>query len=738
MNNPERSCPAWLSRGLFALPALAVLTLIGYVVHFQWRTPALDFSFDGRSGRVYTVPPDSYADWAGLWPDDVIVAVDGFPFVAWVVPQVGVSTVEIERDGRPLALEMPIFPLAKLNWPSLTSAVVVALIFWGVGVLLLWRQFQRADVRLLFLLAQIFAAAVLLLLSQPGRWLTPPWTMSLCVACFHIAAPLLVHHLTTFPATVGSPRQRRWGLRLLYGLALVGIVGALSSHTKWVRLSVLYTTVEIGAAIGILVYVYARRAAPGDRRRLRLIVFGNVMAAAPPTLFYLLPAIVGSTYRMPKWTMGLFLICAPLSYLYATVRHNLFGIDRLLNRALVYALLSLGILLLYLGPFLLIYRLTPGDWLAQAMVAAGLTLLVGLAFDWSRRRVQRLVDRLFYGGWYDYPGVVETVSAALARALNREQLSEVLTRQVPELMQLRPGYLWIGAPDETLPPEPAGLHLRFTFSLEGRRCAAWTVEPRRDGEDFAAPDHRILKTLADQAEVALNNVLLVETLRRQLDEIRETQRQLFRSREEERARLARDLHDGPIQLLVGLNMQLGLLLTAGERENLSVAEELQAMRAEVRRLLAELRQVCVELRPPMLDTLGLGAALRALVEEWLAQSDTSITLDLPPDGTLRTLPGEVAVNLYRIAQEALSNVARHAAAQQVTLSLAWEPGCLMLTVRDDGRGFALPAALHNLTAQDHFGLIGMRERAELIGGRLAIESAPGQGTMVRVTWQAKP
>ncbi len=735
MNHAE-SRPAWPARVLLALLALAVPILTGYVVHFQWRTPALDFRFDAQTGRVHAVPQDSYANWAGLWPDDVIVSVDGIPFAEWRIPRLGVSIMQIEREGQLLALEMPILPLAKHNWLPLSSAVVVTLIFWGVGVLLLWRQFGRADVRLLFLLAQVFAAAIMLLLSQPGYWLTPPWTMSLCIACFHIAAPLLVHHLTTFPVRLGSPRQRKWGLGLLYGLALAGIAGALSSHALWVRLGVLYSTIEVVAAVGILIYVYVRRAAPDDRRRLRLIVFGNLAAAAPPTLFYLLPVIAGSMYRLPKWAMGLFLIFAPLSYLYATVRHNMFGIDRLLNRALVYALLSLSILLLYLGPFLLIYRLAPGDWLAQAMIAAGLTLLVGLAFDWSRRGVQRLVDRLFYGGWYDYPAVVETVSAALARALNREQLNEVLIRQVPELMQLRRGHLWIGAPDQPLPPVPPEPHLRFTFSLEDRRCAAWTVEPRRDGEAFMASDYRILKTLADQAEIALNNVLLVEMLRRQLDEIREAQHRLLRSREEERSRLARDLHDGPIQLLVGLNMQLGLLQTPADRTSPPVGEELQAMRAEVRQLLAELRQVCAELRPPMLDTLGLGAAIRTLAEDWSAQCEVRVTLDLSPDAALRALPDDVAVNLYRVVQEALSNVARHAGAQRATIRLTWDETRLTLTVRDDGRGFVVPASSHDPASGGHFGLVGMQERVELIGGEWTLDSMPGQGTAVRVDWQA--
>ena len=369
------------------------------------------------------------------------------------------------------------------------------------------------------------------------------------------------------------------------------------------------------------------------------------------------------------------------------------------------------------------------------MISAGLTLLVGLTFNWLRTRVQRLVDRLFYGGWYDYPGVVETISDALVRSLDREQLTDVLTRQISELMQLRLGHLWIGGPDETLPPKAPDPYLNFTFTLKGQEHALWTVGPRRDEEDFSTTDRRILKTLARQAEIALSNVLLVETLRHQLDEVRKAQRQLLRSREEERARLARELHDGPIQSLVGLNVQVGLLLTPAQVADSPPQEELAAMRAEVRGLLNELRQVCAELRPPMLDTMGLAAALRALAEEWSTQNGIKFTIDVPSDTSLRALPDEVTINLFRVAQEAIANVARHPQAQRVTIRLTWEQPHLALTVQDDGRGFAVPADLHDLTARGHYGLTGLQERVDLVGGVLTLESAPGRGTTVRVTWQ---
>jgi signal transduction histidine kinase len=739
----------WFQRYMFALFALVVPVLVGYDIYFQWHAPALDFAFNNLTGLVYEVPSESRAAWAGLWVGDVILAVDGIPLAEWLDygwrdPATENYMMAVEREGRSLTLEIPAIPLAQTNLLALVSASVAALIFWGIGLLLLLRRFYQQEIRLLFLLAQVFAILLLFPLAHPEPSLVPRWSMFLSSASLYLAAPLLLHYYLTFPVTLGTPKQRRWGLGVIYGLALVSLILWLSDSSLR-RLGAVYTILVIVAAVFVLVYVYLRRASPDSRRRLRLVVFGILTAAIPGIFLYILPLMTGATYRLPEWLVALFLVAAPLSYLYATARHSLFGIDRLLNRTLVYALLSLGILLLYLGPFLLIYRFLTPDPLAQIMIVAGLTLLVGLAFNWTRTQVQRLVDRVFYGGWYDYPGVVETVSAALARSVSREQLADVLTRQVPKLMQLRPGHLWIGGPEATIPTRSSGPALQFILSLEGARRGIWTVAPRRDGEDFTDSDQRILKTLARQAEIALSNVILVETLRRQLAEIRasqaslaQAQHQLLRSREQEQARLARDLHDGPIQSLVGLNMQLGLLLPSGETSTESadtpLARELGAMRAEVRNLLVELRQVCAELRPPMLDTLGLGAALRALAEEWSAQHNVAVHLDLPPDAVLRPLPDEVAVNLYRVVQESLANAARHAQAQRITLCLTWQNTRLSLTVQDDGQGFAVPATLRSLTEQGHFGLVGMQERVNLIGGTLRLESTPGRGTRMSVSW----
>jgi signal transduction histidine kinase len=729
--------PLRWSRALLLL-ALVLPWLVGYVIDYQRHMPVLDATLDGHSGLVLKVAADSFADWAGLHQGDVIVSVDGIPFAQWTHPELGNPVAEIKRGEQLLTLELPMVSLLQSNRRSLGMGIMVALIFWGGGTLLLWRRPRHQGVIPFFLMSQSFAIAIFIMLAFPAS-VRPRRLSLLSIASFHLAAPLFLHQTLLFPRVLGTARQRRHLLIPLYLLAALMLL-ALLFGGQWGRLlGVIYTTAEISLALGVLLYSY-RRATPNARRRLRVILTGNMIAGLPSILFYLLPGILGLSFRLPLWMMGPFLAIAPLGYLYAIARHNLFGIDHLLNRALVYFLLSLGILLLYLGPFAAIYRQLPANSSAQMLMAVGLTMLVGFSFDWARTRVQKVVDGIFYGGWYDYASVIETISDDLARTLDRERLAQVLTRQTPALMHLHPASFIID--QAHVLTSLARTHadaLPFYLSFRQEVRALWLVGRRIDGDDLTATDRRILKTLARQAEIALSNVLLIETLQSQLHAIRasrelltKTQQQLLRSREQERARLSRDLHDGPIQELVGLNLQLGLLISQMGPDSYTTPP-LKTMRTEINNLLHDMRRICTELRPQMLDALGLAAAVQALAEEWSVQHHVPVSLHLT-DHPLTTLPDEVAVNLYRIVQEALSNIARHARAQQVSIHLLGTDTHLHLKIVDDGCGFTASDSLHHLADAGHFGLVGMSERAKLIGGEWGADSAPGQGTKIWVQW----
>lgn len=195
--------------------------------------------------------------------------------------------------------------------------------------------------------------------------------------------------------------------------------------------------------------------------------------------------------------------------------------------------------------------------------------------------------------------------------------------------------------------------------------------------------------------------------------------------EEERRRLARELHDDTIQALIALNQRIQLAQMA--RPETAQLDEMQEM---VVGLIAGLRRTIRALRPIYLEDLGLAPALQMLAQE--VDAGTELTVTFESRGEPRRLAPEVELALFRIAQEALNNVVRHAEATLAQVALAFRPGSVTLTVSDDGRGFVVPESPAELAPQAHFGLLGIHERAELIGAHLLLDSHQGEGTWLQV------
>lgn len=198
--------------------------------------------------------------------------------------------------------------------------------------------------------------------------------------------------------------------------------------------------------------------------------------------------------------------------------------------------------------------------------------------------------------------------------------------------------------------------------------------------------------------------------------------------EEERRRLARELHDDTIQSLIALNQREQLIQMS--LEDHPAVDQLTEMQGMTTQMIADLRRLTRDLRPIYLEDLGLVPALDMLARE------TSASLDIPvsfeSSGQERRLGPEVELAFYRIVQEALSNVSRHAQASYAEVHLDFNSQAVALTVFDDGCGFIVPKSPAEMASVGHFGLLGMQERAELIDARLSVASKPGQGTSVRV------
>ncbi|GAB4504409.1 MAG: HAMP domain-containing protein [Anaerolineales bacterium] len=209
-----------------------------------------------------------------------------------------------------------------------------------------------------------------------------------------------------------------------------------------------------------------------------------------------------------------------------------------------------------------------------------------------------------------------------------------------------------------------------------------------------------------------------EHLRRQLLE------KVIATQEDERRRIARELHDSTSQNLTSLMVGLKNLESLCESPQVRITAD--ALRSVAVQTLDEIHEISTRLRPGILDDLGLAAALEYLTREW--QDRYKVPLDFLIHIGDERLPGEIETAVYRIIQESLTNVARHAAAQSVSVLVEQRGGQVIAIVEDDGQGFDASKS----SGERHLGLAGMRERAELLGGQLTIESQPGAGTSVHV------
>jgi len=201
---------------------------------------------------------------------------------------------------------------------------------------------------------------------------------------------------------------------------------------------------------------------------------------------------------------------------------------------------------------------------------------------------------------------------------------------------------------------------------------------------------------------------------------------LVKVQEEERARISREIHDGPLQDLTALIQRLRLLSVDMDSP---VEREKQLKEAENAAIagVKEMRELCNNLTPPWLD-LGIAQALTELSERQSAQLDIKIHLDIQdiPD-----LPDDVTLAFFRVAQEAVNNSAKHAEAENVSISLKNTGKMILLQIEDDGKGFEIPDNFTELRVQGHRGLSNMRERMSIVGGHFSIFSTPGKGTVIR-------
>lgn len=262
------------------------------------------------------------------------------------------------------------------------------------------------------------------------------------------------------------------------------------------------------------------------------------------------------------------------------------------------------------------------------------------------------------------------------------------------------------------------------LQVKGRTIGVLQVLNKHAEAGFDREDVTLLLPLAGEAAVAIENAQLYQNLREERDRIVEAQ-------EEVRRELARDLHDGTVQLLSSIIMSLNHVRQLIVHDTDMAEQELEYVEDLAQRTLRETRTLLFELRPVTLETRGLAAALDSYVER-LNRSEVGPPVTVYVEDGVPQLPSTVARTLFALIQEAVNNARKHAEAERIDVRIRISNDCLMMTVTDDGCGFDLASVQRDYDQSGSLGLLNMRERAALIDAYLDIDCAPGEGTTVSV------
>jgi signal transduction histidine kinase len=567
------------------------------------------------------------------------------------------------------------------------------------------------------------------------QWLAGVWAQ-LGITAFFLLALL-------FPDGRFAPRWVRWLALVVLAGQMLAIVfpGTPMDIDSWSGPASAVSQVGIfGLLVFTQAYRYMRVSSPVQRQQTKWVVFGLALTVVG-TIFALLlgallPALTASrsahlVYEMASRLFStLTLLLIPLSIAIAVLRYRLWDIDILINRTLVYGALSASVVTLYtvivggLGALL-----QDQGSLLISLLGTG---LIAVLFQPLRDRLQRGANRLMYGERDDPYAVITRLGRRLEITFAPDTVLPTIVQTVQETLRLPyvaialdyDGVCTAAASVGTPSSVAASLPLVYQNETVGQLILA----PRAADEPFSAADRRLLGDQARQAGVAAHAVRLTSALQR-------SRERLVTAREEERRRLRRDLHDGLGPALATVTLQAeaarDLISSAPQRS----AALLDDLIAQSQTAIADIRRLVYDLRPPALDDLGFVGALRAQAARY-DHSGLRITLDAPAD--LPPLSAAVEVAAYRIVQEALTNVARHAQARSCTIRLALasrsrQPNgddsttgsdLLALEICDDGRGLAADR-------RAGVGLSSMRERAAELGGTCTIEPAPAGGTRVQ-------
>jgi signal transduction histidine kinase len=608
---------------------------------------------------------------------------------------------------------------------TITAEVLVVVLFLTIGALIMRRQTENRFA--------VFAAFMLLLfgigLSEILQVLEP------ASPAFRTALRLLnsLGFVSFFVAWYLFPDGRfypGWA-KYLAGLWIVFEIPwtfpDLVPLPMW--LSIPITLGLIASCLWAQVYRYRRRSTPAQRQQTKWVLFGLIVMVFAFTAYGVLPIFVPTLvepgvrevlfFGLGRTLVSICMVILPLTLGIAMWRYRLWEIDLIVNRTFIYATLTglmIGIYALIAGSLGLLFQ-AQGNWFVSLVAAGGVAVL----FQPLRVWIQRGTNRMLFGERDDPIAVLTRLARMLeAAAVPGEVLSKI---EATIAQALRIPYAAINLLEEgeisrkVASGNPEKDTYEFPLVYQNEMLGNLIVASREPGEALSPADQNLLENIARQAGPAIYALKLTADLQR-------SRERLVVGREEERRRIRRDLHDGLGPLLASQSLLLESLEKLIHHDTDQAWQVINELKLQTQTALSDVRQLIYNLRPPSLDDLGLVGALKEEINRHRS-GDLHISIhseDLPP------LPAAVEVAIFRIVQEAVTNVVRHASAVSCEVHLRVEDSSdkarFLVEVKDDGCGLqeGHPVGV---------GLESMRERAAELGGECWVETVIGKGTTVR-------
>jgi signal transduction histidine kinase len=678
------------------------------------------------------------------------------------------------------ALAVPGLILTAIGWGDMVprdaypnaATAIAAVVYASLGALIVRRTANvigwfLQGVGLCFAILCLGSAyAVLGIVTFPGSLPAPEWAGAIAEWAFVASAPALALMMLFFPT--GELPSPRWRPILAAGIVASGLTLVLSivhstsigvpapggairyPNPAGIEPLATFASTALVATVWVIVLVLAAafvglvlRYRKGNRE-VRAQIKWVALTAALAVLCNLIALAALSACGCDSSPVAnavltfealIILLGLPGAFAIAILRYRLFDIDVLINRTVVYGLLATALTAVYVGVVVGVGTIVGRRGSSFLTIAAA--VVIALLFQPLRLRAQRLSNRLVYG---DRATPYQVLSEFAERMGGTYEQEDVL-QQMASALALGTGAtrvdVWLRVSDSITPAAvwPAEATPRTATPLVGDALPAFDAATRsvpvrhRDellgaitlqkppNEPLSSTEDALVQDVASQAGLVLRNVRLTAELQASIDELRASRRRLVEAQDDERRKIERNLHDGAQQQLVALAVRLGLLERVAEDPG-RVREMVQQLQEGLRDALDDLRDLARGIYPPLLADKGLAAALEAQGRKGV------VATTIQPDGIGR-YPREIEAAVYFCTLEALQNVAKYAEATTAAVRLSERGDRLVFEIEDDGRGFDPAATSYGS------GLQGMSDRLEAIGGSLAVQSGPGEGTVVR-------